>query len=67
MPRGVRNKIENLLSENLKKKLDEIKSISNANNKLNMLIDLVDFYERQCNQESETFNILTESIRRPFR
>ena len=62
LPKFVRVKIENALEKNLVKKLKEVNDIEDLNQRLDVLNDLVDFYFRYCNKESEHFNLIADKI-----
>lgn len=61
-PLFIRNKLEKALSYHLQKKLNEISKMTDPHQKLDILNDLVDFYLRYCNKESEHFNFIFQKI-----
>ncbi|CDW73975.1 UNKNOWN [Stylonychia lemnae] len=62
LPKIVRKKIEEALNHHLQKKILQCNKMADFNQKLEFLNDMVDFYLRHCDQESEHFNIIANRV-----
>lgn len=59
--------MEQALDKHLKKKLKLLTTMNNFKSKIEYLADLIDFYMRHCDQESEHMHIITDRVIKKYK